>query len=143
MSRLIWFFGWVGVAVWSLVCLVAYLFVDLVGTLVARNADLYSNNPETVEWLWRLLDGLRSASTGAVLVIWAIVSLLILAVPWIFSRLIAGPSGVRIRSAPARFGVPPGHAPGDVIDLGPDQYSVRPPGAAGPAGPAPRIGARR
>lgn len=138
--RLLWVFGWIGVALWSLFCLVAYGLIDVVGRLFMNNADMYSDNPETVEWIWRLLNGLHTVSTGAVLVIWALVSLMILAVPWLLGRLAAGPAAASLRRAPP---TPPFGAGEGVIDLAPDQYSVRPAGSAPLRdGPAPRIGPR-
>ena len=133
MTRLVWAFGWVGVAIWSLFCALAYGLFDLVGKGFMRNADAFSNSPEAVESLWKFFSFLHSFSTGAVLVIWAFVSLMILAVPWAIDRMVGPP---RYRGA-----VPPQVHPqapdprfdrrGDVIDLAPDQYSVGPDGARG------------
>ena len=160
MRRLVWLFGWTGVAVWSLVCLAVYGVLKLVGGLLMSNADAFAADPEIVEWIWRVLSVLYSLSSGAVLVGWAVVSLLILAVPWFFDRVIgsAGPMQVRAsidRGAfpgarpfgrPGSFGQPgPSASSGADIDLAPDQYSVKSADAPAPrpAGPVPRIDPRR
>lgn len=141
MSRLIWFVSWVVVAIWSLFCAVAYGLFDLVGGWMARNADAFSSDPQTVEWIFRLFSGLQSVSTAAVLVGWGAVSLMILGVPWLLDRMV-GRAQVRTAPPPAWRG--PGRD--GVIDLAPDQYSVTPgpPGspqaaAGGSAGTTPRI----
>ncbi|WP_375458094.1 hypothetical protein [uncultured Enterovirga sp.] len=141
MSRLVWTFGWIGVAVWSLVCAAVYGVFDLVGRLLSRNADTFATDPTTVEWLWRVLNFLHSLSTGAVVVAWAVVSLLILAVPWVLDRMLGAPERGHV-TARYRTGGPMGRDDG-VIDLAPDQYSVGPaPGRSPPPGPAPRISPR-
>ena len=135
MSRIVWTFGWVGVLVWSLLCAAAYGLLDVIGRLSMRNADAFSADPDTVEGLWHVFSVLHSLSTGAVLVAWALVSLLILAVPWAVDRMIGPPASRDPRRPGLRRPMPSGR--GDVIDLAPDQYSVGPP--AGRAnGPAPR-----
>lgn len=153
MSRLVWFVAWIGVAIWSLVCAVVYGLFDLVGRLLASNADAFATDPTTVEWLWRVLNVIHGLSTSAVLVAWAVVSLLILAVPWVMDRML-GPPGQRIRVVrTVRYGAPSGPLGGGegVIDLAPDQYSVGPSSArsrpagsqpAAPTSPAPRISPR-
>jgi hypothetical protein len=140
MRRLLWAFGWVGVAFWSLMCALAYGLFDLVGRGFMRNADSFSSSPETVESIWKFFSFVHSFSTGAVLVVWAIVSLMILAVPWAIDRTVGRPDPRAMQppqGGPYRgFGRPD---PRGVIDLPPDQYSVggRPGEAA--SGAAPRI----
>lgn len=156
MRRLVWTVSWVCVAVWSLFCAAAYGVFNLVGGWAARNADAFSSDPQTVEWVFQVLSWLHSLSTGAVLVGWGAVSLMILGVPWFLDRIAAG----RVRGATVVRGGPTwaGGARDGVIDLAPDQYSVGPtsvgPGSVGPtsaptpsrpvsaqhaASPAPRI----
>ena len=140
MRRVVWALGWAGIVVWSLVCALAYGFFELVGRLFMRNADAFSSDADTVESIFRAFSWVHGLSTWAVLVVWAFVSLMILAVPWVFDRMVG-------TSRPADPGARPGRpmgrgraGPGNVIDLAPDQYRVRPepgPGAAG--GPAARI----
>ena len=114
MTRLLWFFAWVAVAIWSLVAWSAYGLVDLFGGLAQRNADVVTGHPESVEWLAWTLGWLQSLGQTAIMAVWLMVSLAILAVPFILSRL-AG------RVHPASYGRAPGQ--GRVLDLSPDQYS--------------------
>lgn len=149
MRRLLWVAGWFGVAVWSLFALATYGLVDVIGSAAMRNADVFSTDPETVEWIFRGFSWVRGASVSVILVVWGVVSLAILSVPWFVSRLVvsapagphrggpesAGPQpSIRQRSAwrPSRDGV---------IDLGPGEYTVGDP-KPGPPGAAPRIGPR-
>ena len=85
MKRLLWVFAWIAVAFWSLFAWGAYGLLDFFGGVAARNADMVTGHPETVEWLsWGLMT-LRGLGLGAVVVVWALVSLLILAVPAVLS----------------------------------------------------------
>ena len=142
MTRVLWVFGWIGVAIWSLVCALAYGLFDLVGRGFMRHADSFSNSPETVEGIFKFFSFLHSFSTGAVVFVWAAVSLLILAVPWAIDRILG--RAVRVGVPDPRFASPNpyGAAPADprgVIDLEPGQYTVTPrPGEAGRAVPPPR-----
>ena len=144
MRRLVWAFGWIGVAIWSLTCALAYGLFDLVGRGLMRTSDSWSSSPETVEGLFKFFSFLHSFSTGAVVVTWAIVSVMILAVPWVIDR-VAGKAQQGGMPAPhmgqqggfERRGPPPG-GPGGIIDLPADQYSVGPRGEP-QQGPAPRI----
>ncbi|NNM73643.1 hypothetical protein [Enterovirga aerilata] len=136
MRRLLWAAGWVGVFFWSLFALAAYGLIDLVGGAFMRNADVFSSDPGTVEWLFNLFGWIRGFSTSAVLVVWGLVSLAILAVPWLFDRLTASP--------PQTGAFPPPSPAGrdGVIDLGPGDYTVRHP-EPDRRGPTPRIGPHR
>ena len=87
MIRLFWVLAWTAVAVWSLFALAAYGLIDLFGGLAARNADSFATDPNAVEWLFRVLNGLRNVGLAAVLIVWGAVSLAILAVPFALSRL--------------------------------------------------------
>lgn len=133
MSRLLWIAGWFGVAVWSLFSFAAYGVVDLLGAAFVRNSDLFSSDPETVVAISNVLIWMRSFSGGAILVIWGIVSLLILSVPFLFDRLVG--------KAPAPLAMAQARAPRGVIDLAPGDYQVRDPGPPRP-GTVPRVGPR-
>lgn len=132
MSRVMWVFGWAGVGLWSLVCWAAYAAFDLLGRFLKRNADAVSSDPEIVEGVFAILNFLHGLSTSAVLFVWAVVTLLILAVPWLIDRMLAPPKGAPARP-PAR--TPFGRPDGRVIDLGPDQYRVGAPSATTSTGP--------
>lgn len=134
MRGFLWLCAWVAVALWSLAAFLAYGLIDAVGDLAMRNADAFSADPETVEWIWRVFSWLHGFSTSIALVAWGVVSLAILAVPWLFDRLI-GRSMV-LRTPPPYAGRPGPSADG-VIDLAPDQYKVEP-GASRP-GSVPRV----
>ena len=95
MSRLLWVFAWIGVALWSLFAFSAYGLLDLFGGLIARNADAFAGDPATVEWLFWIFNGLKNLGLTAILVVWGLVSLCFLAVPWFLDR-VAG------RAVPAR-----------------------------------------
>ncbi|MBD2745155.1 hypothetical protein IC232_00445 [Microvirga sp. BT688] len=81
MRRLLWIIAWFAVAIWSLFAWGAYGLLDFFGGVAARNADIVTGHPETVEWLSWALMALRGLGLGAVVVVWALVSLLILTVP--------------------------------------------------------------
>lgn len=129
MNRLLWIGSWVTTALWSLFALVAYGFVDILGRSAMRNADMFSGDPETVEWIWRMFSWGRGVSVSVILVIWGVVTLAILAVPWVFDRLTRGAAGPQ-----GRRGMPDG-----VIDLAPGDYTVRNPDPNGRS-PVPRVG---
>lgn len=136
MTRLVWAFGWVGVALWSVTCAVVYFLFDLIGRGLMRSSDSFSRTPETVEGIWKFFSFLHSFSTGAVIFVWAIVSLLILAVPWTLDRIIGrAPRGAMPTPHPGFHGQGRYDGPGGVIDLPPDQYKVGEP----QSGAAPRI----
>jgi hypothetical protein len=85
MRRLLWVLAWIAVAVWSLFAWGAYGLLDFFGGVAARNADVVIGHPETVEWLSWAFAVLRSLGLGAVVFVWGLVSLLILAVPAVLS----------------------------------------------------------
>jgi hypothetical protein len=122
MTRLVWFFAWVAVAIWSVVAFSAYGLLDLFGGLLARNADSLASDPGTVEWLFWVTNGLKKLGLAAILLVWGLVSLAMLAVPWTLSRL------ARRAAAP-----PPRDA--RFVELPPDQYRVV--GAPRPPEPTP------
>lgn len=165
MLRLLWVLAWIAVAVWSLVAFAGYGLVDVLGGVLARNADMLSDRPETVETLFKVLNGLKSFGLAAILLVWGAVSLAILGVPWFVSRAVSAPRDLGLdrpgrqrpgglfgpRSAtaggPARPADPgPRPAEPGVIDLTPDQYASdrrgapRPPEPRGSVPPARRGG---
>ena len=132
MSRLLWVLSWAGIAIWSLFAFAAYGLVDFLGQTAMRNADAFSTDPETVEWIFRVFSWGRGLSVSVILIVWGTVSLAILAVPWLFDRL-AKPQAAGPVRRPARDGV---------IDLGPGDYEVRPSEPRERA-PVPRVGGPR
>jgi hypothetical protein len=90
MKRLLWILAWIAVAVWSLFAWGAYGLLDFFGGFAARNADMVTGHPESVEWLSWALMTLRSLGLGAIVVVWGLVSLLILAVPAVLGLFLGG-----------------------------------------------------
>ena len=85
MTRVLWVFASLGVAVWTLIAWSVYGLVGLFGDVAARNADIVTTHPETVEWLSWGLGAVRNVGLAAVVLVWGLVSLLILAVPALLS----------------------------------------------------------
>ena len=92
MKRLLWILAWIAVAIWSLFAWGAYGLLDLFGGVAARNADIVTGHPETVEWLSWGLTTLRGLGLAAIVVVWGVVSLLILAVPAVLGLFLGGPT---------------------------------------------------
>ncbi|MET0528968.1 MAG: hypothetical protein ABW003_11620 [Microvirga sp.] len=97
MRRLLWSVAWIAVAVWSLVAWGAYGLLDLFGDMAVRNADMVGGNPESVEWLAWALATLRGLGLGAIVFVWGLVSLLILAVPAVLGLIIPRSQSVQMR----------------------------------------------
>lgn len=88
MKNLIWFATAGVIGLWSLVAWITHGLVSVAGNLVANNADLLPADPLLVEWAsW-----LASAGTGVgewlVVAVWALVSLVLLALGFIATRLV-------------------------------------------------------
>src|SRR5829696_1653040 len=90
MKRLLWVLAWIAVAFWSLFAWGAYGLLDFFGGVAARNADIVTGHPETVEWLSWALMALRGLGLGAIVLVWGLVSLLILAVPTVLGLFLGG-----------------------------------------------------
>jgi hypothetical protein len=90
MRRLLWVFAWIAVALWSLFAWGAYGLLDFFGGVAARNADVVTGHPESVEWLSWALMTLRGLGLGAIVFVWGLVSLLILAVPAVLGLFFGG-----------------------------------------------------
>jgi hypothetical protein len=90
MRRLLWILAWFAVALWSLFAWGAYGLLDFFGGVAARNADIVTGHPETVEWLSWALTALRGLGLGAIVIVWGLVSLLILAVPAVAGLFLGG-----------------------------------------------------
>jgi hypothetical protein len=111
MTRVLWVFASLGVAVWTLIAWSVYGLIGLFGDVATRNADIVTTHPETVEWLSWGLGAVRNVGLAAVVLVWGVVSLLILAVPALLSfavgrarRRTTGPM-----TWPARQQWPPQH----------------------------------
>jgi hypothetical protein len=91
MRRLLWVLAWISVAIWSLFAWGAYGLFDLFGGVAVRNADMVTNHPESVEWLSWALAVIRSLGLTAIVVVWAAISLMILAVPAVLGLFLGRP----------------------------------------------------
>jgi len=91
MRRALWVLAWIGVAVWSLFAWGAYGLFDFFGGLAVRNADAVTSHPETVEWLSWAFAMLKGLGLSAIVFVWGLVSLLILAVPAVFGLFLGRP----------------------------------------------------
>ena len=90
MRRLLWVFAWIAVALWSLFAWGAYGLLDFFGGVAARNAAIVTGHPGSVEWLSWALMTLRGLGLGAIVFVWGLVSLLILAVPAVLGLFLGG-----------------------------------------------------
>lgn len=88
MKTLIWTATAILLGLWSLVAWITHGLVSVAGNLVATNADIIPADPLLVEWAsW-----LAAAGTGVgewlVIIIWALVSAVLLAVGFVATRLV-------------------------------------------------------
>jgi|SRR3954463_12586060 hypothetical protein len=111
----------------------AYGLFDLFGGFITRNADALVGDPETVEWLFWFFNGLKNLGLTAILIVWGLVSLCVLAVPWFFDRVVGPATPLQPPRDPS------------VIDLATDQYRrfEAPPPAPPRPGSVPHIKPRR
>ncbi len=96
MRRVVWFFAWAAVAVWSLIAWGAYGLLDLVGGLAAGGAGSIPVDPTasaTVAWIVNAVKGL---GLFAIVAVWGFVSVVILAFGWIMARVAGGPARVDV-----------------------------------------------
>lgn len=109
MRRAVWGVAWVLVALWSMVAWALYGLVSLFGSLLARGSDLVSRDPETVEWTFWALNGVKNLGLGLVAALWAVVALAILSVAFVLSRLRPTrvvPGGTQVVYPPGRDAIP-------------------------------------
>ena len=88
MKNLIWILTAAIIGLWSLLAWITHGLVSVAGNLVANNADLLPADPLLIEWAsW-----LASAGTGVgewlVIAVWAVVSLVLLALGFIGTKLV-------------------------------------------------------
>ena len=88
MKNLVWAITALIVGLWSLLAWMAHGLVGVAGNLVANNADLIPVDPLLVEWAsW-----FASAGTGVgewlVVAVWAVVTLVLLAMGFVGTRLL-------------------------------------------------------
>jgi hypothetical protein len=88
MKTIIWIITAAVIGLWSLVAWFAHGLVGVAGSLISANADIVPVDPLLVEWAsW-----LASAGTGIgewlVVIVWAVVSLVLLAAGFAVTRLL-------------------------------------------------------
>ncbi|HEY8384057.1 MAG TPA: hypothetical protein VIL09_18105 [Microvirga sp.] len=93
MRRLVWIFGWIAIALWSLVAWISYGLLDVVGGFATRNADRVIDYPEGVEFLGWALSALQGLGGFAIVAVWALVSLAILAATAVAARVLGAVAG--------------------------------------------------
>lgn len=88
MKTLIWIVTAGVVGLWSLVAWITHGLVGVAGHLVASNADLIPADPLLVEWASWLAASGTGVGEWLVIVVWAFVSLVLLALGFVATRLV-------------------------------------------------------
>ena len=85
MTRILWIFALMAVAVWTLFAWGVYGLISFFGDTAARNADVVTSHPDQcrVDLMGR--SALRNVGLAAVVLVWGVVSAVILAVPTVLS----------------------------------------------------------
>ena len=97
MKSIVWVIAWVCVGLWSAVMALGYWLLTALTGFAANNADKVGGDAETVELLNWLALLLQNVGEVAAVVIWAIVSLLILAAAWVIGKLTGGAAGANFQ----------------------------------------------
>jgi len=92
MRTLVWVIAWLCIGLWSLIAAIGYWLIEAVTGFAANNADKVGGDAETIEFINWLALLLQSIGGIAAVILWAVVSLAILAIAWAITRLVAGPS---------------------------------------------------
>jgi hypothetical protein len=103
MGRLVWVLGWIAIAIWSLVAWISYGLLDVVGGFATRNADRVIDYPEGVEFLSWAFSALQGLGGFAIVAVWALVSLAMLAATAILARILGAVTG-RPHAVPGPYG---------------------------------------
>ena len=88
MKTLIWIVTAAAVGLWSLVAWITHGLVGVAGQLVASNADLIPADPPLVEWASWLAASGTGVGEWLVVILWAFVSLVLLALGFAATRLV-------------------------------------------------------
>ena len=92
MRKLIWVIACLCVGLWSVIAAIGYWLIEAVTGFAANNADKVGGDAETIEFINWLALLLQSIGGIAAIILWAVVSLVILAIAWAITRLVGGPS---------------------------------------------------
>lgn len=87
MKTLIWIVTAAVIGLWSLVAWLTHGLVGVAGQLVASNADLMPADPLLIEWASWLAGAGTGVGEWLVVALWAIVSLVLLALGFVATRL--------------------------------------------------------
>lgn len=87
MKTLIWCATAAVLLLWSLVAWMTHGLVGAAGNLMARHADIIPADPLFIEWASWLASTGTGLGEGLVMAIWAVVSLVVVALGFIASRL--------------------------------------------------------
>jgi hypothetical protein len=85
MTRVLWIFALMAASVWTLLAWGVYGLINFFGDAAARNAGVVTSHPTSVEWISWGFHALRNAGLAAVVLVWGLVSVVILAVPTLLS----------------------------------------------------------
>lgn len=96
MRRVVWFFAWTAVAVWSLIAWGAYGLLDLVGGLAAGGAGSIAVDPTAGAAVAWVVNAVKGLGLFAIVAVWGFVSVVILAFGWIMARVAGGPTRVDV-----------------------------------------------
>jgi hypothetical protein len=102
MRKIMWPVAWLAIAVWSGFAWLVYSLVDWGGQIASSNADAVTTHPETVEWLSWLATFGSGVGEWLVIGVWAVGTLLVLAIGFAGSRLFPKLAGVNEKLRPQR-----------------------------------------
>ena len=94
MTKMIWVLAWSAIVLWSLMALVAYGVLDVVGGAVTAGAaplppDAFrTGDPPPFEWLYPFAVAMQRLGLGVIGIGWFLVSAAILGAAWISTRLV-------------------------------------------------------
>ena len=87
MRKLVWGIAWLFVALWTGLAALGYWLIDVLTAFAANNADKVGGDAEMTEfinWFALLLQNIGGIAT---VILWAVISLAILAIAWVLTRL--------------------------------------------------------
>lgn len=99
MKTLIWIGTGLVIAIWSLVAWITHGLVGLAGSMVAANADIMPADPLLIEWASWLARAGTGVGEWLVVALWALVSLVLLGLGFVATKLVPRLGGVRLPTA--------------------------------------------
>jgi hypothetical protein len=92
VRKFIWVIAWLCVGLWSALVALGYWLIDVLTGFAANNADKVGGDAETAEFINWFALLLQNIGGIAAVILWAVISLAILAIAWIITRLAPGSS---------------------------------------------------